>query len=217
MTITPESFTPDKLIFTKPTKNSNEKYVSKVMYGKGELLIQTPRMSCKVNKTDRMLSLYVDDECFYNFLGLFDEHIIQTLHNNSLTWFEQDLSEQTCNDIYRRSVESPFKMGTNNKMNIKIKNAYIYMKKNEKCEIEDLNANEEVICLLRCSHLVFYRSYCVPYWEAIQIKIKDNTLSYDNYRIKDLDDDDTPVVNDEIQDNHDDITDSITDLKIDSE
>ena len=193
MTVTPDTFTSDKITFSDPKKNSQEKYVSKIMYESGELLIQTPKMSCKIDKENRTLSLNVDDKSFYDFLGVFDEHIIQSLFASSKTWFNQELTEQQCKEIYKRSIESSFTMGSDSNMNIKVKNAHIYKKKNDKCEIEDLNTNEEVICLLRCSHLIFYRTYCVPYWDAIQIKIKDPKVSLNEYRIKDLEEDEISI------------------------
>jgi len=56
---------------------------------------------------------------------------------------------------------------------------------------------------------VFYRTYCVPYWEAIQIKVKNpkpektehsvqvDELNFNTYMIKEVDSDTSPVVSDE--------------------
>ena len=109
MTVTPDTFTSDKITFSDPKKNSQEKYVSKIMYGSGELLIQTPKMSCKIDKENRSLSLNVDDKSFYDFLGVFDEHVIQSLFASSKTWFNQELSEQQCKEIYKWGVEDDLK------------------------------------------------------------------------------------------------------------
>ena len=186
MTVQLSSFDANCLSFDTPIKNV-DKYSSKIQYNNGDLIIQTPKVC--VNKTPTsILDININSD-MYNFFGAFDEKVLEIIEQNSMEWFNQSLDADQSQEIYKRSVHMPFRHIDKTRINVKIIDTTIYNKELEMLEKTQLNKGDEIICLLKCSHLIFYRSYCVPHWEVLQIKVKDKKLVTDKYLIIDLDDD----------------------------
>lgn len=186
MTVTIDTFTPENLSFEKPRKNDN-KYVSRIKYSKSDLVIQTPKVIAD-SVLDDTLEILVNDDNLYDFFGRFDEHIVNTLNLNANEWFSQDLNINQCQEIYKRTIHSPFKKGGNNRVFLKTLNTSVYNKAKESLNLSDIHKNDELICLIKCSQLFFYKSYCLPLWEVIQIKIKEKKLNTSEYIIRDVKD-----------------------------
>ena len=195
MTVTVDSFDPVNLSFSKP-KRQDDKYITKIKYLTDDLIIQTPKVYA-TKTPDGTLEVSIKSDSFYNFLGSFDEKIIDTLFSNSNDWFSKELTHDQCQEIYKRSVHMPFKSTGNAKMFLKIQDTLIY-RSDEPLDKECIRENEELICLIKCTQLIFYRSYCIPYWEAVQIKIKDKKLNISEYIIRDLETDNHYESDDEI-------------------
>ena len=189
MTIKPENFESNKMSFEHPVKQTTENYTSDISYLSGDIIIQTPKTSIISVKNDTIL---IDISCdkLYNFFGDFDQSVISALKQNSNVWFSQELTTAQCQEIYKRSVISPFKKNDSVTMTLKLIDTNIYNKQSNNMTINDIKENDDVICLIKCSKLIFYRSYCVPCWEAIQIKVKEKKVQSE-YLIKDLETDNT--------------------------
>jgi len=161
----------DDIELKKPTK-LDEFYVSNIDFS-----IQTPKLSiCKISKKI-CLSL---DTSIINLLNSFDEKIIQLLSENSEDFFEEKFTIDEAEEIYKSSIKY---IKDNPKMNLNInKKINIYNKQKEILELNDLSSDDEVICLIKCKKIIFYKSHCEPYWEVVQIKIKEKEIiNINNY------------------------------------
>lgn len=156
----------DDIQLKKPTK-LDEFYVSNIDFS-----IQTPKLSiCKISKKI-CLSL---DTPIINLLNSFDEKIIQLLSENSEDFFEEKFTIDEAEEIYKSSIKY---IKDNPKMNLNInKKINIYNKQKEILELNDLSSDDEVICLIKCKKIIFYKSHCEPYWEVVQIKIKEKEIN----------------------------------------
>lgn len=156
----------DDIQLKKPTK-LDEFYVSNIDFS-----IQTPKLSiCKISKKI-CLSL---DTPIINLLNSFDEKIIQLLSENSEDFFEEKFTIDEAEEIYKSSIKY---IKDNPKINLNInKKINIYNKQKEILELNDLSSDDEVICLIKCKKIIFYKSHCEPYWEVVQIKIKEKEIN----------------------------------------
>jgi hypothetical protein len=183
MTVTLDSFDPDNLSFSVPTKHE-DRYITKIKYLTDDLIVQTPKVHA-TKTPGGTLEVMIKHDLLYNFLGSFDQKVVNILHENASQWFSQELTHDQCQEIYKRSSHMPFESSGSPKMFLKIQDALIY-KFDEPLEKECIGENEELICLIKCTQLIFYRTYCVPHWEAVQIKIKGRKLDTSTYIIRDL-------------------------------
>jgi len=154
----------------KPNK-VEEFYVSNINF-----TIQTPKLN--IDKISKKLCILLDEN-LTNLINSFDEKIIQLLSENSEEFFEEKFNLEEAEEIYKSSI----KYSKNNaKMNLNInKKINIYNKRKESLNLEDISLDNEVICLIKCKKILFYKSHCEPYWEVVQIKIKEKELNKNNY------------------------------------
>ena len=196
MTVSINDFDGVKLNISNPVKK-NDKYIADLTYNKTSLVIQTPKVGiCDIN--ERSLGIVINTNSFYNFLGTFDELVINTILKKSEEWFSQKLTIDQCHEIYKRSIISPYNSDLQPSMFIKITEDSKVFDSVKEMDIKDVKLDDNIICLIKCDKLIFYRTYCVPHWEIIQIKIKKKKLDTREYLIKDIEDDNIEIKNPKI-------------------
>jgi hypothetical protein len=165
-----DNYNLDQIELKKPTK-FDDFYVSNI-----DFCIQTPKLN--ISKISKKLSLLLNEKIIY-LLYSFDEKIIQLISENSEHFFEEKLTIDEAEEIYKSSV----KYDKNNpKINLNInKKINIYNKQKDTLDLNDLSSDNEVICLIKCKKIIFYKTHCEPYWEVVQIKIKEKEVCKNNY------------------------------------
>ena len=114
----------DSLKLENPTK-VDELYVSKINF-----IIQTPKL--KINKIGKKVILNLDDNLI-NVLKEFDNKIIELLSEKSTDFFEEEMSIEDVEEIYKSS----FKQGDVNKISLFVnKKLNIFNKSKEQLEKE---------------------------------------------------------------------------------
>jgi hypothetical protein len=104
----------------------------------------------------------------------FDTKIISLIYEKSKDFFEEEISLEDAEEIYKSSLKES---KTDSRLSVSInKKLSIYNKRKEQLELESLEAGNIVICLLKCKKIVFYKNYCEPLWEVFQIKLKDHPI-----------------------------------------
>lgn len=143
----------------QPIKTADNNYQSKI-----NIYIQTPKLQItKIN--DKSISLCLNDDTI-NLLDKFDNFLIEKISEKSNEFFDNEITKDEFEEIYKSSYHK-------NKMTLKYSeqlNIYSSSKKNLK--IEDLVENNEIIAIINCSKIIYYKTYCFPYWEIEQIKLK---------------------------------------------
>lgn len=168
-------------------------------------IIQTPKLT--INKISSKITVNVDEN-LENLLNEFDNKIIQLLSKKSEDLFEDKLTFEDLEEMYKSSVKTK-KKEVKMQLNIS-KKLSIFNKHKEKLELESLNTDDTIICLIKCKNIVFYKSHCEPMWEIYQIKLKEKEFKCDKYMF--LDDPYEKEINEE--ENKDDITVPLKKLKI---
>ena len=166
-------------------------------------MFQTPKLKISsINKSTNKLGLYIDAD-LEELLENFDKKIMQLLVNKSAELFEEEISNEEIEDIYTSSYTK--KINTQLKVNLN-KKLVIFNKSKNILDIGDLNINNEVICLLKCSKIIYYKNYCKSYWEVLQVKLKkvdnlnDNNLpDFKQYLIREDENDNYLSENEESQ------------------
>ena len=186
-----------KLDFKAPIKNND------IYYSSIDFMFQTPKLKIStINKSTNKLGLYIDAD-LEELLENFDKKIMQLLVNKSAELFEEEISNEEIEDIYTSSYTK--KINTQLKVNLN-KKLVIFNKSKNILDIGDLNINNEVICLLKCSKIIYYKNYCKAYWEVLQVKLKkvdnlnDNNLpDFKQYLIREDENDNYLSENEESQ------------------
>jgi hypothetical protein len=161
------------LTLEKPNK-VEDVYVSKL-----NIVIQTPKLKVFTVSNNKITILL--DEDTNNLISDFDDKIINLLSENSKNFFEDELSVEEAEDMYKCSLkENKSKKQFRMTLNISPKLS-IYNKHKEKLRIDNLSKDDEVICLLKCSKIIYYKRYCMAYWEILQIKVKEYEMKFDTY------------------------------------
>jgi len=165
-----EKYDVENLSLEKP-KKLEDVYVSNVNF-----TIQTPKLN--INKVSKKLTLTLNEN-MEKLLNDFDNKIISLLSENSSDFFEEEMTVEDAEEIYKHSFkqsksESKMILSINKKLNI-------FNKHKEQLELESLSHGDTVICLLKCKKIIFYKSHCEPHWEVFQIKLKDEELKKDKY------------------------------------
>lgn len=164
-------YTLDSIQLEKPIK-IEDFYVSSINY-----IIQTPKLN--LEKISKKITIALDDK-MENLLNEFDNKIISLISEKSQEFFEETLSLEDADDIYKHSFKN--RKSNNNKMNLSInKKITIFNKYKENLNIDSLCENDTVICLIKCKKIFFYKSYCEPHWEVFQIKIKEPEIIKKDY------------------------------------
>lgn len=142
-----------------PVKTEENNYQSKL-----SVYIQTPKL--KIEKiSDKSISLLLSDE-FIETLDKFDDFLIEKISSKSEEFFDNVLTKDEFEEIYKASYHK-------NKMTLKYSNNInIYSNSKKDLKIEDLAEDNEIIAIINCSKIIYYKTYCFPYWEIEQIKLK---------------------------------------------
>uniref|UniRef100_A0A6C0LIA9 Uncharacterized protein n=1 Tax=viral metagenome TaxID=1070528 RepID=A0A6C0LIA9_9ZZZZ len=165
-----EKYDVENLFLEKP-KKLEDVYVSNVNF-----TIQTPKL--KINKVSKKITLTLNER-MEKLLNDFDNKIIGLLHENSSDFFEEEMTVEDAEEIYKHSFKQS---KSESKMSLSInKKLSIFNKHKEQLELDSLSSNDTVICLLKCKKIVFYKSHCEPQWEVFQIKLKEEELKKDKY------------------------------------
>ena len=160
----------DCITLDKP-KKVEDVYISNVNFA-----LQTSKIT--VNKVSKKLVVKLDDN-MEKLMNEFDTRIINLISENSDDFFEEKLSVEDAEEIYKGSIKSS-KYET--KMSISLnKKLSIFNKHKEQLNINSLVENDSIICLLKCKKLIFYKNYCEPLWEVFQIKLKEKQLNTKQY------------------------------------
>lgn len=160
-----EKYDVSKLDLEKP-KKIEDVYVSSLNF-----TIQTPKL--EISKVSKKLTLVLDEN-IEKLLKEFDTKIISLIHEKSKDFFEEEISLEDAEEIYKSSLKES---KTDSRLSVSInKKLSIYNKRKEQLELESLEAGNIVICLLKCKKIVFYKNYCEPLWEVFQIKLKDHPI-----------------------------------------
>ena len=154
-----------QLTIEKPQK-IEDVYISNINF-----TIQTPKIN--IYKVSKKITLTLN-ESMENLLNDFDNKIISLLSTNSSEFFEDVMTIEDAEEIYKHSFkqsksESKMTVSINKKINI-------FNKHKEQLNVESLCVGDTVICLLKCKKVIFYKSHCEPHWEVFQIKLKEEQL-----------------------------------------
>ena len=165
-----EKYDVENVSLEKP-KKLEDVYVSNVNF-----TIQTPKLN--INKVSKKLTLTLNEN-MEKLLNDFDSKIIGLLSENSSDFFEEEMTVEDAEEIYKHSfkqskTESKMSLSINKKLNI-------FNKHKEQLELDSLSSGDTVICLLKCKKIIFYKSHCEPHWEVFQIKLKEEELKKDKY------------------------------------
>ena len=170
--------------------------------------IQTPKLT--ISNISKKITLLLNEQ-MENLLIKFDNKIISLISENSENFFEDKLSLEDAEDIYKHSFKQNRK---DSKISLSLnKNLTIYNKHKDILELDTLCEDDTIICLIKCKKLVFYKNYCEPLWEVFQIKLKEQEINTKNYLFV-QDENDNYV---ESNDTNDDDLSSIKKIKIKNE
>ena len=178
-----ENYNLQNLNIDKPNK-VDDYYISNLNF-----VIQTPKLS--ISKISKKLCLILNEN-MEKILTEFDNKIIELLSENSEEFFEDKISIEDAEEIYKHSfkyfkTESKIMLNLNKKLNI-------FNKNKEQLELQNLCEDDKVICLIKCKKIIFYKNYCEPHWEVFQIKLKQDQFKIDTYLFEE-DDNDTYLDN----------------------
>ena len=168
-----DKYSVDELTLDKPVK------IEDVDVSSINFTIQTPKLL--ISKVSKKLTLLLN-ESMEKILSDFDNKVINLISNNSEEFFEDKISIDEAEDIYKHSfkqskTESKISLSVNKKLSI-------YNKHKDKLELNELTNGDTIICLIKCKKLIFYKSHCEPLWEVFQIKLKEQEIKTDKYLFK---------------------------------
>lgn len=150
-------------------------YISSVLYNDNSLIIQTPKL--KINKIDSDSIDVIINKDFMKLINEFDKFIISVISVNSEQWFSQKLDINKVSKIYKRNILHNLDKDEEMIMSFKMSdNIQIYGKNKVKVELDDIQVNQDVILLINCPYLIFYKSNFISYWEILHMKIKEEKI-----------------------------------------
>jgi hypothetical protein len=150
-------------------------YISSVLYNDNSLIIQTPKL--KINKIDSDSIDVIINKDFMKLINEFDKFIISVISVNSEQWFSQKLDINKVSKIYKRNILHNLDKDEEMIMSFKMSdNIQIYGKNKVKIELDDIKVNQDVILLINCPYLIFYKSNFISYWEILHMKIKEEKI-----------------------------------------
>ena len=165
-----EKYNVNNISLEKPEK-LEDVYISHINFN-----IQTPKLT--ISKISKKIVLTLNDS-MENILNDFDNKIIQLISENSSEFFEDKMTVEDAEEIYKHSFKQS---KSESKMSLSInKKLSIFNKYKEQLELDSLSNGDTVICLLKCKKIIFYKSHCEPHWEVFQIKLKEEELKKDKY------------------------------------
>jgi hypothetical protein len=149
-------------------------YLSKIHYYEKDLIIQSPKLrilSCNEDTIDVKIT-----DSFKDFLDEYDQIMISTVSDKSADWFSKELTKTKVAQIYK---PSNIKCEHVNTASFKVdENVKVYSRDKE-LTVDCIEKDMEVILLIHASYLVFYKSNCIPYFNSLQIKIKEKKPNHD--------------------------------------
>ena len=156
-----------------PHKHTEDYYISEIYYNEEPMVIQTPVISFKkYNNTHIELLL---DHSMLRGINKIDNYIINQISDNSQEWFGSELSIEEIRDIYKSSISFPLDEYDVASLRLNYSDKLkIYDKYNPHLELKHLEQNIPVIGLIKLNCIVFYKHTCVPQWEIISMKLKNN-------------------------------------------
>jgi hypothetical protein len=190
-----DKYTLEELKLEKPIK-VEDVYISNINF-----TIQTPKLL--ISKVSKKITLLLNEK-MEQILSEFDNKIMSLISKNSEEFFEDTISNEEVEDIYKHSfkqskIDSKISLSINKKLSV-------FNKHKEKLELCSLTEGDIVICLIKCKKIVFYKSHCEPLWEVFQIKTKEPEFKTDKYLFRE----DT---NDTYEENNNSDTEEICDIK----
>lgn len=149
-----------------PFKHDNL-YLSNITYNSNELIIQTPQLTVLSANQDSIELKSTGD--LVEFLKRYDSAVTDIISKNSEKWFSKELTKSKVSQIYKSTIVNHgdsviFKMDDN---------IDIYTNNGKKMCLNDVKPNTTVILLVHLSYIVFYKANCIPYFNTIQLKIKE--------------------------------------------
>lgn len=157
-----DKYNTEELILEKPIK-IDDIYISNMSF-----TLQTPKIT--IDKISKKITFLLTEE-LEKLFNDFDNKIINLLSENSKEFFEDELTLEDAEEIYRGSIKQSRK---DCKITVSInRKLSIFNKHKEQLELNNLNSGDIVICLLKCKKIVFYKNYCEPLWEVFQMKYKE--------------------------------------------
>lgn len=149
-----------------PFKHDNL-YLSNITYNSNELIIQTPQLTVLSANQDNIELKSTGD--LVDFLKGYDSAVTDIISQNSEKWFSKELTKSKVSQIYKSAIVNHgdsviFKMDDN---------VDIYTNNGKKMCLNDVKPNTTVILLVHLSYIVFYKANCIPYFNTIQLKIKE--------------------------------------------
>lgn len=191
-----DSYSLENIKFSKPKKYKNEEYyISKVKYSKlssnnelitdNNLLLQFSKMNISsgysessnkvelefINNKYNKYSKYSNK--VYNFLSKLDNHIIDTIHNNSEEWFEKKIPLENVKLMYNSFLKAPKSSENNPSMVFSINNngTTFYDHKNNDLSFSDFKTSLQTESIVHLKYLMFSKDNCFTIWELISSKI----------------------------------------------
>lgn len=190
-----DKYSTDELKLEKPIK-VEDVYTSSINF-----TIQTPKLT--ISKISKKVVLLLNDS-MEKILSDFDNKVINLISENSEEFFEDKMTIDDAEDIYKHSFKQS---KTETKISLLVnKKVSIYNKKKDKLQLDELTIGDTVICLLKCKKIIFYKSHCEPLWEVFQIKLKEQELKTDKYLFKD-------DPNDTYEEQYNSETDELSDIR----
>ena len=165
----------DSIELSNPEKE-NDYYYSTI-----DFTLQTPKLLInKINNDSLVLNI---NDNLEEYLIKFDNYIIKLIEKKSEELFKEKYSIDDVEDIYKTSIK--LKKNKQNTLKCIYSNKiHIFNKHKELLKKSNLNISDNIICLLKCSKLIYYKTFCMPCWEIIQIKLKENNIDKNIYLFK---------------------------------
>jgi len=149
-------------------------YISKVKYNGNDLIIQLPKLTVSGSTENDSIEVVTTEE-LKTFLKSYDEFMINLISDKSSSWFSKELTKAKITQIYKKNYVTCDSVTTSSfKLDENIK---IYTK-DENVELGTVKVGMEVILLVHASYMVFYRANCIPYFNALHLKIKEKKIEY---------------------------------------
>lgn len=179
-------------------KTSDDIYFSKLMNNGEELIFQTKKNQVYLNKDKQKAKLTLDEESIKTIRAIAEE-VIRITSENSKSWFDKEISIEDCNSIYKDAI-------VDSVLHCFFDENSVFFSCKDQFSIEDLECELKGIALLNCVGVVYTKTSFFIRWEISQFKIKTDKKSVNEYLIKDLDEHDRSLQDENIAKKLQDIT-----------
>jgi hypothetical protein len=194
------NYSVENITFSKPKKH-DEFFVSKVKSNGGQFLLQLPKMNIKSVQELEFKNTNKYSNEVYNFLCALDEHIINSIHQNTTEWFGKEIPKDQIKLMYNSFLKAPKTTEAGVTMSFKTPHTEYYDSKNNKIDSSEFVANLETDPICQLKYLLFSKDTCFTLWELVSCKlyktfkrVKQNAFVEDPYDvILDYDTDDEKI------------------------